>query len=129
MDGALLFMSTSSHQFRDYIVMHSPEEYGLGFSLSTWRYRGTVGSNGYNHLATNVHYFAGKVHTEAFLFANSAGYVDAFVRFSGSQPRDRFAHYELDVQETAHFWRATVWKFRSAAVRQDLTELVFREDI
>ena len=54
MDGVLLLMSTSSHRLRDYIVLHSPEEYGMGFGLHTWRYRGTLESNGYSYSASNV---------------------------------------------------------------------------
>jgi len=123
-EGMLLFMSTSSHRLCDYIVCHSVEEYGMGFALDTWRYRGTLGSNGFPVGVSSTYELAGPVHTEGFLFKNASGYVDLYVRASISIPRHRFAHYQLNVSEPDQFWKASVYRYIETVHRPSLVELV-----
>ena len=124
MEGMLLFMSSSSHRLCDYIVLHTVEEYDMGFALDTWRYRGTLGSNGYPVGTSNIYELVGPVHTEGLLFRNSSGYVDLYVRASVSIPRYRFVHYHMNVSEPDSWWRATVYRYIKSVQRPDLVELV-----
>ena len=54
---------------------------------------------------------AGPVHLEGYAFLNYDGKVDLYVRATFSRPTMRFAHYKLDVQDPAEFWRARHYMF------------------
>ena len=124
MEGMCLFMSTSTHRLYDYILLHTVDEYGLGLALKSWRYRGTLGSNGYPVGSSSIFDMVGPVHTEGFLCRNDDGYVDFYVRASVSIPRFRFAHYRLNVREPELWWSANVWEYVKQVQRPDLAELV-----
>ena len=97
----------------------------MGFALDTWRYRCTLGSNGFPDGVSSTYDFAGPVHTEDFLFKNANGYVDLYLCASISIPRHRFAHYHLNVSEPDQFWKASVYQYIKTVQRPDLVELVF----
>jgi len=123
-EGLCLFMSTSTHRIHDYILLHSIEEYGLGLALSSWRYRGTLSSNGYPIGSRTIFDMAGPIHTEGFLCKNDDGYVEFYVRLSVSVPRCRFALYHLNVREPELWWSATLWDYEKQVLRPDLVSLV-----
>ena len=123
-EGMVLFMSSSTHRLFDYMLLHTPEEYGLGLALSTWLYRGTVSSNGYPIGSKSVFDMVGSIHTEGFLFRHNDGYVELYVRFSVSVPRERFALYILNVREPELWWSATHWDYKTAVLRPDLVALM-----
>jgi len=122
-EGMCLFMSTSTHRLYDYIFLHSVEEYGLGLALSSWCYRGTLGSNGYLVQSSSIFNIAGTVYTEGFLCKNDHGYVDLYVRASTSC-RTRFVHYHLNDREPELWWSATVCEYQKPVQRPDLADLV-----